>query len=120
MIETADKKSRIKYLVALHFELLILSLSGVCSKLAAQNEFFSSMWLFWYALVLLNLAFYAIVWQQIIKHLPLTTSYANKAICIVWGILWGIVFFGEQIKWNMIVGAVIVIAGVIMVVKSDE
>ena len=58
--------------------------------------------------------------MQIIKHLPLTTAYANKAIGIVWGILWGIIIFGEQIKWNMIVGAVIVIAGVILVVKSDE
>lgn len=120
MIKTADKKSKALYLVALHIELLVLSLSGVCSKLAAQNEFFSTQWLFWYALVILNLGVYAIVWQQIIKHLPLTTAYANKAVGIIWGIIWGILIFGEQIKWNMIVGAVIVIVGVITVVKSDE
>ena len=80
----------------------------------------SFWWIFWYALVLLNLGVYAIVWQQIIKHLPLTTAYANKAIGIVWGILWGILIFHEQLKWNMIVGAIIVIIGVIVVVKSDE
>ena len=115
-----NNKSKIKYFIALHIELFILSLSGICSKMAAQNQFLSFWWIFWYALVILNLAVYAIVWQQIIKHLPLTTAYANKAIAIVWGILWGIVFFGEHIKWNMIVGAVIVIIGVIVVVKSDE
>ena len=112
--------SGIKYLFILHILLAIYSLSGVCSKMAAHNQFLSFWWIFWYALVILNLAVYAIVWQQIIKHLPLTTAYANKAIGIVWGILWGIIIFGEQIKWNMIVGAIIVIIGVILVVKSDE
>ena len=108
------------YLIILHIELILLSLSGVCSKMAAQNEFLSFWWLFWYALVILNLGVYAIVWQQIIKHLPLSTAYANKAITIVWGILWGFIFFQEQIKWNMLVGAAIAIVGVIVVVKSDE
>lgn len=112
--------SKSKYFVFLHIELLILSLSGVCAKLAAQNEFLSFKFIFWYALVLANLGVYAIVWQQIIKHLPLTTAYANKAVGIAWGILWGVIFFHEQISWNMIVGAIIVIAGVVMVVKSDE
>ena len=87
--------------------------------MAAQNDFLSFWFIFWYGLVILNLGIYAIVWQQIIKHLPLTTAYANKAITIVWGIHWGFIFFHEQIKWNMILGAVIVIAGVIVVVKSD-
>ena len=76
--------------------------------MAAQNDFLSFGFIFWYGLVILNLGIYAIVWQQIIKHLPLTTAYANKAVTIVWGILWGLLFFQEQIKWNMVVGAVIV------------
>lgn len=109
-----------KYLLLLHVLLAVYSLSGICSKMAAQNQFLSFWWIFWYALVLLNLGVYAIVWQQIIKHLPLTTAYANKAIGIVWGILWGILIFHEQLKWNMIVGAIIVIIGVVVVVKSDE
>lgn len=115
-----NNPSNSKYYLFLHIELCILSLSGICSKMAAQNQFLSFWWIFWYALVLLNLGVYAIVWQQIIKHLPLTTAYANKAIGIVWGILWGILIFHEQLKWNMIVGAIIVIIGVIVVVKSDE
>ena len=108
------------YFIYLHILLALYSLGGICSKMAAQNDFLSFWFIFWYGLVILNLGIYAIVWQQIIKHLPLTTAYANKAITIVWGILWGFIFFHEQIKWNMILGAVIVIAGVIVVVKSDE
>lgn len=115
-----EKKSRIKYFIALHIELLLFSLGGICSKLAGQHQFMSLGFVIWYGIVILNLGVYAVVWQQIIKHLPLTTAYANKAVTIVWGILWGVLFFQEQIKWNMIVGAIIVIIGVVVVVKSDE
>ena len=112
--------SKSKCFVFLHIELLILSLSGLCAKFAAQNDFLSFKFVFGYGLVIANLGIYAIVWQQIIKHLPLTTAYANKAVNIVWGILWGMLFFGEQLKWNMIVGAIIVIIGVVLVVRADE
>ena len=111
---------KIKYFVALHIELLLFSLGGICTKTAGKYEFLSFWFIFFYGLVILNLGVYAIVWQQIIKKLPLNTAYSNKAITIVWGILWGRLFFSEPIKWNMIVGAVIVIIGVLLVVRSDE
>ncbi len=120
MLKQGIKFDRFKYFVILNIELVLFSLGSLCSKLASQCDFLSFWFIFWYGLVILNLGVYAIVWQQIIKHLPLSTAYANKAITIVWGILWGYIFFQEQIKWNMILGAVIVIAGVILVVKSDE
>jgi drug/metabolite transporter (DMT)-like permease len=63
---------------------------------------------------------YAVVWQQLLKHLNLTTAFCNKAVNIIWGLLWGFIIFKESISWNMILGAVIVIVGVITVVKSDE
>ena len=88
--------------------------------MASQYDFLSFWFIFFYGLVILNLGVYAIVWQQIIKKLPLNTAYSNKAITIVWGILWGFLFFREQITWNMIVGALIVIVGVVLVVRADE
>ncbi len=118
--QITPKENKSRFYLLLHIELLILSLSGVCAKLAAGYDFLSAGFILWYGLVIANLGVYAIVWQQIIKRLPLTTAYANKAVGIVWGIVWGVVFFSEQIKWNMLVGAAIVIAGVILVVKSDE
>lgn len=111
---------KIKYFIILHIELIILSLSGVCSKMASKQQFMSKEFIFYYGLVILNLGVYAIVWQQIIKKLPLNTAYANKAIMVVWGMIWGVIFFGEKITWNMIVGGIIVIIGVIMVVQADN
>lgn len=122
MKKSSDMKSNKKYVffILLHIELLLFSLGGICSKFASQHEFLSFWFIFFYGLVILNLGVYAIVWQQIIKKLPLNTAYSNKAITIVWGILWGFVFFQEQIKWNMLLGAAIVILGVIVVVRADE
>ncbi len=120
MINNKISNSNLKHIVFLHILLAVYSLSGVCSKMAAGHFFLSLPFIFWYGLVILNLGIYAVVWQQLIKTLPLTTAYANKAITIVWGILWGMLFFKEAITWNMIVGAIILIIGVIVVVTADD
>ena len=60
------------------------------------------------------------MWQQILKKLPLITAYANKAIIIIWGLVFGMLFFKETITVQKIIGAVIIMAGVVMVVKADE
>ena len=89
-------------------------------KLAFQNEMFSFNFFLFAGLAVLFLGIYAIVWQQVLKKMPLTVAFTNKAICIVWGMLWGALFFGEQIKWYMIVGSIIIFAGVVLVVSDDE
>lgn len=120
MTRTTEKKDIIKYFIALHIELFVFSLGGVCSKMAAKQEFLSFWFVFWYALIILNLGVYAIVWQQIIKKIPLNTAYSNKAITIIWGMMWGKMIFGEAIKWTMLLGAAVVIFGVVLVVRADE
>jgi drug/metabolite transporter (DMT)-like permease len=120
MKSDSTDNGKVKYYIALHILLAVFSLSGVCAKMASQQDFLSFWFIFWYGLVILDLGIYAIVWQQIIKYLPLNTAYANKAVTIAWGILWGVLFFQETVKWNMIVGALIVIVGVIVVVRADE
>lgn len=112
-------KKKFKILFLLHIMLMLYSMSGIFSKLAAKQQFMSRSFCFYYGMIILLLGFYAIGWQQIIKRLPLTTAFANKAITVVWGIIWGTVFFGETISWNKILGAGCVIVGVIIFAKSD-
>ena len=88
--------------------------------MASTQPFLSLRFCLCYGGMIAILGVYAIAWQQIIKHIPLTTAFCNKAVGIVWGIMWGALIFKEAIKWNMILGAVIVIAGVIIVVTADE
>lgn len=59
-------------------------------------------------------------WQQIIKRLPLTTAFANKAVTVVWGIIWGALFFKEPVTIGKIAGAVLVILGVVLYAYADK
>ena len=66
-----------------------------------------------------TLKFICITWQQIIKYVPLTTAFANKAITVIWGIVWGIVFFHETITIKKLIGTLFVITGIIIYAKAD-
>ena len=112
-------KERMKTLFLLHIMLMIYSVSGICSKKAAGTHFLSLEFCIYYGVIILLLGFYAIGWQQIIKRLPLTTAFANKAVTVVWGIIWGFVFFQEPITIGKIVGAILVIIGVVLYAYAD-
>lgn len=110
---------RVKTLFALHMLLMVYSTSGILSKLAAGVDFLSIEFCLYYGGVLLLLGFYAIGWQQILKRLPLTTAFSNKAVTIVWGIIWGALFFFEPITLPKAVGALLIIAGVVLFSRAD-
>ena len=112
--------NRIKYFVALHVVLAMFSVYAVFSKLAGEEDMLSFKWITYYSVALFIMGVYAICWQQIIKKMPIVTAYANKAVTVIWGIIFGAVIFGEQITVSQIIGAVIIIAGVYLVVTSDE
>ena len=111
--------TKLKTLFLLHLMLIVYSMSGICSKLAAEQSFFSLEFCLYYGCIILLLGFYAIGWQQIIKRLPLTTAFANKSVTVVWGFVWGIMFFHEAITIGKVVGAVCVIIGVVIFAGAD-
>ena len=55
----------------------------------------------------------------LIRVLPLTTAFANKAVTTAWGLLWGLLFFHEQITIGKIVGVALVIGGVVLFSTAD-
>lgn len=113
-------KQKMKIIFLLHLMLMIYSMSGICSKRAASVPFLSVQFCFYYGMIILLLAFYAIGWQQIIKRLPLTTAFANKAVTVVWGIIWGFLFFHESITSGKVLGALFVIMGVVLYSYADR
>ena len=106
--------------LALHLSLLLSSLSGVCSKMAANQPFLSFGFILYFGLVLAIMFVYAVVWQQILKRMPLTVAYANRPVSLVWGMIWGALIFKERITWNMILGAGIIFLGIYLVVSEHE
>lgn len=113
-------KGRLKVLFALHLLLMLYSTSGILSKTAAGYEFMSPGFILAYGGMIAVLAVYALGWQQVIKRLPLTTAYANRAVTVVWGIIWGVLLFHEQVSLLKIIGAAIVLAGVALFAFADN
>lgn len=111
---------KVKVIFFLHLLLMLYSTSGICSKKAAGVPFLSREFCIFYGIIIVLLGVYAIGWQQIIKRLPLTTAFANKAVTVVWGIIWGFLFFHESVTIGKILGAALVIAGVIVYSYADE
>lgn len=113
-------KSKFITFILLHVLLMMYSLSDIFAKLTSGAGFMSLKFIFCYGMVTVILGLYAIGWQQVIRRFPLTTAFANKAITIVWGIVWGVLFFNEKITIGKLAGAILVMAGVILFVKADS
>lgn len=109
-----------KCFILLHVLLIIYSISGICSKKAAAESFLSLEFLLYYFLLLLTLVIYAIGWQQIIKVLPLSTAFANKAVTVVWGLVWGKLLFYENITTGKLIGIGFIVAGIVLFSYSGK
>lgn len=114
-----SKKANARSLIFLHVILLIYVGSSVMSKLASGQEFLSPKFIMLYGGVVVLLMVYAVLWQQVLKRLPLTVAFANKSAVMIWGMVIGAIMWHERISWLMIVGTVIIIAGVCLVVMDD-
>ena len=109
-----------KTLIDLHLMLMIYSMSGIFSKLAAGQSFLSFRFCLYYGVIIALLGFYAIGWQQIIKRIPLTLAFANKAVTTVWGLVWGLLFFQERVTVGKTVGIALIVAGVVVFSTADK
>ncbi|MCF0147283.1 MAG: EamA family transporter [Clostridium sp.] len=107
----------------LHIAILIYTLSSVFSKLASDSLGMNGLFDFKTILMLGGLVFilglYAIVWQQVIKNIDLSVAYSNKGISIMWTLMWSVILFNEKLQFKNILGAVIIIIG-IMVINYDK
>ena len=108
----------------LHILLLVYSLTEIFSKLAAGASFPSMKFCAFYGMVLFILFVYALGWQQIIKQIPLSTAFANKAVTTIWGTVWGVLLFHERFSVGKLIGILIIVAGILLFtaegVEADE
>lgn len=106
------KQAGIKGFILLQLSFLIYSCSSVVAKFASGNDVMSFKFILFYGLEVFILGVYAILWQQAIKKYELSVAYANKAVTLLWALLWSVVLFKETLKWNHIAGICIVMIGI--------
>lgn len=117
-LKALDEIRSLKY-VALHLFLMLYSTGAIFSKLAVSAGFLSLSFFLLYGCQILILAFYAVGWQQFIKRMPLSVAYANKAVTVIWGCVWGALIFHEQLSAGKVVGGLMVLGGVILYGLED-
>lgn len=104
------EKKRNVYLFAL-LAIVIESFSSAILKMAGQYPLFSVQYLIWFALAVAVMGIYAIAWQLVLEHLPLSTAYMRKGITYVLIFVWAVLLFHESITLQQIIGIVVIIIG---------
>ena len=111
-----------KRYILLHLNILIFSLTGIFSKLLAENinkyGLFHTNTFIFFTLILLNCVFYALFWQQNLKYFEVNVAYAHRAVYNIWSLLWAIFIFSEQLTLGNIIGTMLIICG-ILVMKNE-
>ena len=113
------KKSGIVDILQIQSAVVIYSLSTVAANLASKHAFLSFKYILFFGLEFVILGIYAIVWQQMIKKFQLSIAYANKALTLMWSMLWNFVIFSQGITPWKVVGVVLVVIGVMVMNFSD-
>jgi multidrug transporter EmrE-like cation transporter len=117
----SNAKHHVFWYIFLHLLIFFMSLGNVLSKAASQQEFLSLPFILLYLAELFILFSYAILWQQVLKHIPLTVAFCNKAVGMVWTTMWGVLIFKEGApSLCQCLGIVIVLIGVVLVVTARE
>ena len=109
------KKITIKDILFLQIVIMIYTGSSIAAKFAAAQELLSFRFCLFYGVEILILGIYAILWQQIIKRFELSVAYANRAMLLVWSMIWAVLIFHDEITSQNIAGVLLVIAGTVII-----
>lgn len=119
----SEKKSfldNIKRFLFLHGCILFYSTTLVLSKYASMFDFLSIPYILLMMGMVLVLGIYAILWQQVIKYFSPSVAYSNKSVTTIWVLFFSYFLFNEGITLNNVIGALLIIFGVIMVSQDDK
>lgn len=96
----------------------VYACTSICTKMASRHEMLSWPYLLWLAGAVVVMGVYALLWQQVLKRIDLSTAYMFKGTSLIFGLLIAWWILGEQITLNNIIGAAIIIAGIALFAKS--
>ena len=97
----------------------VFSLSGILLKSGSNFSVFSTGFLLRYGASLLCVFLFALLWQQVLREYELTTAYAWRGVLFLWTFLWAVLFFGESVTLNNVIGAAVILCGVFLVSRGE-
>ena len=109
----------LQYIFLMAINLLYACVS-IFTKYASQQEFMSWNYMLGLIAAIGVMGLYAVLWQQILKRIELSLAYMFKGTSLIFVMLLAYILFGEQITWNNVVGAIIIIGGIVLFANSAE
>ncbi len=100
-------------LFLLHGLFLLRAIGGILGKMAALYSWGDMVFWAIYCGIIAVLALYAFFWQKILRHIPLSTAYAHRAVNLFWGLIFGYYFFDEPITIGKAAGVALVVCGLV-------
>ena len=113
-------KSTLFPFLLMHAGFFLYAFYPVLGKAASKYDFLSFNYCVIYCIIIALLFVYAILWQQVLKSFRLPIAICNKAVTIVWGMFFSRMFFAEEITLKKILGAAIILFGIILLSFSDR
>ena len=117
-ISNMSKDSRLPVYAALLAANLIYACESVFIKLASAQEPLSFRYFLFMGCAVAVLGVYAVIWQQIIKRIPISEAYMFKGTSLIFVLLISAVFLGESITLFNIIGACMIVSGIYLFAKS--
>lgn len=107
------KKMTLKEFVCLQAVVMLYTMAAVIGKFAAGQTGYGFLLLYCAEVGVLGI--YALLWQQILKRFELSTAYANRALALVWSLLWAVLIFNERVTARKLLGIALVAVGAFLV-----
>ena len=101
------------YVILIGINLLYACVS-LFTKYTSQQEFLSWRYICGLAGAVGVMGIYAILWQLVLKRVELSLAYMFKGTSLIFVMLLAYVLFGEHITRNNIIGAIIIIIGIVL------
>lgn len=86
--------------------------------MASRQEMLSWPYLLWIAGAIGVMGLYALLWQQVIARMPISTAYMFKGTSLIFVLLFSVLLFDEAITLNNVIGSVIIIVGIVLFAKT--
>lgn len=109
-----------KYYTLLFVGFFIYSTTSILSKLASNEQMFSTKYFLYYFGIIFVLGIYALLWQQILKHIDLSIAMSFKPVVLILNYMWAILLFNEKISIKTMIGILLIAIGILVIGARNE
>ena len=112
--------NNLKHYALLFGGVFIYSLSGFFLKFASLQPILSLPYFLFCFLSVIMLASYAIIWQQVLKHIELSSAMMFKPLVLVLSVLYACILFNESVSLINVMGIVLIMGGMSYIGISND